>query len=166
VTKGVRHRFGSSRRDAVEQLETAMKVRRATHADAPAMALLLAQLGYPSSADMIPERLAAIEREGGVVFVASADDRMVGLASASRHATLHAGAQVAYITALVTADDARGQGVGRSLVATIERWARENGCTRLSVTSAEHRAGAHEFYPRIGMPYNGRRFSKLLDAES
>jgi len=131
------------------------------------MALLLAQLGYPSSADVIPTRLAAIEREGGVAFVASsAEDRILGLATASRHATLHAGAQVAYITALVTADDARGHGVGRSLVTAIEQWARENGCTRLSVTSAEHRAGAHEFYPRIGMPYNGRRFSKLLDAES
>ena len=131
------------------------------------MALLLAQLGYPSSADVIPNRLEAIEREGGIAFVASnADDRIFGLASASRHATLHAGAQVAYITALVTADDARGQGVGRSLVAAIEQWARENGCTRLSVTSAEHRADAHQFYPRCGMPYNGRRFSKQLDAES
>jgi GNAT superfamily N-acetyltransferase len=131
------------------------------------MASLLTQLGYPSSAVVIPNRLEAIEREGGIAFVAcSADDRILGLASASRHATLHAGAQVAYITALVTAEDARGQGVGRSLVATIEQWAREAGCTRLSVTSAEHRAGAHAFYPRCGMPYNGRRFSKLLDAES
>jgi len=144
-----------------------VKVRRATHTDAASIALLLGQLGYPSSADVIPTRLVAIEREGGVAFVASsAEDRILGLATASRHATLHAGAQVAYITALVTADDARGQGVGRSLVTAIEQWARENGCTRLSVTSAEHRAGAHEFYPRIGMPYNGRRFSKLLDAES
>ena len=114
----------------------------------------------------MPDRLEAIEREGGVAFVACGDDeRVLGLASASRHATLHAGAQVAYITALVTADASRGQGVGRSLVGTIEQWARENGCTRLSVTSAEHRADAHQFYPRCGMPYNGRRFSKVLDVE-
>ena len=140
--------------------------RRATPADAPDVANLLAQLGYPSSADVIPDRLAAIEREGGAVFVVTnADDRILGLASASRHATLHAGAQVAYITALVTSDDVRGQGVGRAMVAAIEQWAREAGCTRLSVTSAEHRADAHKFYPRCGMPYNGRRFSKQLDAE-
>ena len=145
---------------------SAKGVRRATPADAPDVANLLAQLGYPSSADVIPDRLAAIEREGGAVFVVTnADDRILGLASASRHATLHAGAQVAYITALVTSDDARGQGVGRAMVAAIEQWAREAGCTRLSVTSAEHRADAHEFYPRCGMPYNGRRFSKQLDAE-
>jgi GNAT superfamily N-acetyltransferase len=129
------------------------------------MALLLAQLGYPTSADEIPERIEAIEREGGVAFLAcSIDGRILGLASAARHATLHAGAQVAYITALVTSDDARGQGVGRAMVASVEQWARECGCTRLSVTSAEHRADAHAFYPRCGLPYNGRRFSKQLDA--
>jgi GNAT superfamily N-acetyltransferase len=143
-----------------------MKVRRATPSDAPTMASLLAQLGYPSSADELPARLEAIEREGGVVFVASgADDRIVGLSSAARHATLHAGAQVAYITALVTSDDARGQGVGRAMVSAIEEWARQCGCTRLSVTSAERRADAHAFYPRCGLPYSGRRFSRQLDAE-
>jgi GNAT superfamily N-acetyltransferase len=131
------------------------------------MAALLGQLGYPSTADVIPGRLEAIEREGGVVYLAiAANERILGLASAARLATLHAGAQVAYITALVTADDARGQGVGRAMVATIEQWAKDCGCTRLSVTSAEHRADAHAFYPRCGMPYNGRRFSKQLDAES
>ncbi|MEO8334810.1 MAG: GNAT family N-acetyltransferase [bacterium] len=144
-----------------------MNVRHATPTDAPTMAGLLAQLGYQSAEDALPARLAAIEREGGAVFVASMpDDRIVGLASAARHATLHAGASVAYITALVIADEARGQGVGRSLVATVERWSRENGCTRLSVTSAEHRQGAHAFYPAIGLPYSGRRYSKQLDADA
>jgi GNAT superfamily N-acetyltransferase len=131
------------------------------------MADLLSQLGYSTSPELIPARLEAIEREGGAVFVACrTDESIVGLASAARHATLHAGASVAYITALVTSDQARGQGVGRSLVVTVERWAREHGCTRLSVTSAEHRADAHVFYPRCGMPYNGRRFSRQLDADA
>lgn len=142
-------------------------VRLATNADAAPMAALLGQLGYPSSADVIPARLAAITGEGGTAFVATGTgDRVVGLASAARHATLHAGAQVAYITALVTSADARGQGVGRAMVATIEQWARDCGCSRLSVTSAEHRADAHAFYPRCGMPYNGRRFSRQLDADA
>jgi hypothetical protein len=29
----------------------------------------------------------------------------------------------------------------------------------LLVTSAEHRAAAHAFYPACGMPYTGRRFA-------
>jgi GNAT superfamily N-acetyltransferase len=140
-------------------------IRRATAADAPAMAPLLAQLGYPTTADVLPHRLAAIEGEGGVAFVAvGGSQQIVGLVSGARHATLHAGERVAYITALVTAAEARGQGVGRALVAAIEHWARASGCTRLSVTSAEYRADAHAFYPRCGFPYSGRRFTKSLDA--
>jgi GNAT superfamily N-acetyltransferase len=53
--------------------------------------------------------------------------------------------------------------VGRALVNAIEQWARERGADRLSVTSAEHRSGAHAFYPACGFPYTGRRFSKSLD---
>jgi GNAT superfamily N-acetyltransferase len=140
-------------------------IGRATASDAAAMAPLLTQLGYPTAVEVVPHRLAAIEREGGVAFIARDDSgKVVGLISGARHATLHAGDRVAYITALVTDAEARGQGVGRALVAAIEQWARESGCTRLSVTSAEHRADAHAFYPRCGFPYSGRRFSKLIEA--
>ena len=129
------------------------------------MASLLAQLGYPTVAEELPSRMAAIEGEGGVTFVARDEsEQIVGLASGARVATLHADGHVAYITALVTAEEARGHGVGRALVAAVENWAREHGCTRLSVTSAEHRADAHAFYPRCGLPYSGRRFSRRIDA--
>jgi GNAT superfamily N-acetyltransferase len=138
-------------------------VRRARPADAPAMARLLAQLGYPMSAELVPGRLAAVEGDGGVAFVAQDEKvQIVGLASGTCYATLHGGGRVAYITALVTAEDARGRGVGRALVAAIESWAVGLGCTRLAVTSAERRADAHAFYPRCGLPCTGRRFSKQL----
>ena len=128
------------------------------------MASLLGQLGYPTSADDLPQRLSAIEAAGGIAFVALDDaGQIVGLASGAHQATLHADGRVAYITALVTAAEARGRGVGRSLVDAIVLWAQENGCTRLSVTSAEHRADAHAFYPRCGLPYSGRRFTRMID---
>jgi GNAT superfamily N-acetyltransferase len=92
----------------------------------------------------------------------SEDDVAIGLACVTAHATIHAVAPVGYITALVTTSAARGTGVGRALVTAAETWAREQGCVRLSVTSAEHRADAHAFYPRCGMPYSGRRFSKTI----
>jgi GNAT superfamily N-acetyltransferase len=140
-----------------------MRIRSATGEDAEVMALLLAELGYPTSASALPERLRAVESEGGAVFLAvNSDGVALGLTSVARHATIHADAPVAYITALVTGAAARGQGIGRAMVAAAEQWAREQGCVRLSVTSAEHRADAHAFYPRCGMPYSGKRFSKTL----
>jgi len=139
-----------------------IEIRPAAAADAQAMAHLLTQLGYPATAADMPDRLQQVEREGGIAVIAADDAGPLGLASAVRHPTLHAGGYVAYITALVTTEEARGRGVGRALVAAVEKWAREQGCARLSVTSAEHRADAHAFYPRCGMPYTGRRFSKTI----
>ena len=138
------------------------QIRSATADDAVAVATLLAQLGYPTSADAVPARLFAVARDGGTVFLASGSDGPLGLAALTSHAAIHAAAPVAYITALVVGEQARGQGVGRALVAAAERWARARGCVRLSVTSAERRADAHAFYPACGMPYTGRRFSKAL----
>ena len=140
-----------------------MRIRSATGEDAEVMALLLSELGYPTSASALPERLRAVESEGGTVFLAvNSNGVALGLASVASHSTIHADAPVAYITALVTGGAARGQGIGRAMVSAAEQWAREKGCVRLSVTSAEHRADAHAFYPRCGMPYSGRRFSKAL----
>jgi GNAT superfamily N-acetyltransferase len=137
--------------------------RVATPQDAPAIADLLGQLGYPTSAESVPARLAALNAQGGVVIVAVAEQaRVVGFASGARHATIHADGEVAYVTALVTDAKARRQGVGRALLAALEQWALMHGCSRLSVTSAEHRADAHAFYPRCGFPYTGRRFTKRL----
>jgi GNAT superfamily N-acetyltransferase len=52
--------------------------------------------------------------------------------------------------------------VGRELVAALEALARSHDCVRISVTSAEHRDGAHAFYQRLGYDYTGRRFAKKL----
>ena len=139
------------------------RVRPATADDAPAVAALLAQLGYDTPADAVPPRLYAVSREGGTVFIAEGEEGPLGLAALTSHAAIHSAAPVGYITALVVAEQARGKGVGRALVDAAERWARARGCARLSVTSAERRDDAHEFYPACGLPYTGRRFSKSLD---
>jgi GNAT superfamily N-acetyltransferase len=145
-----------------------LTIRPAVPADASPLATLLAQLGYEAGAANIPARLDALRNDGGVALVAVTEDgRVVGAASAAKHATLHADHPTGYITALVTDETVRRQGVGRQLVAALEQWARDAGCHRLAVTSAERRADAHAFYPSCGFPYTGRRFTKtLLDPRS
>jgi GNAT superfamily N-acetyltransferase len=141
-------------------------VRSASPADAFMIAPLLEQLGYTTSPDDVPRRIAGVHNGGGIVLVALDDkDRVVGVASATSYSTLHVDGGVAYITALVTDAKSRGRGVGRALVGAIERWARDRGAARLSVTSAERRSDAHAFYPACGFPYTGRRFSKNLNAD-
>lgn len=143
---------------------TGVRVRPATDADSPVLARLLGELGYPAPAAAMTGRLRAMRDDASEAVVAVGDDDVpVGMACMTTLRALHADAPTGYITALVTSSTARGTGVGRALVAAAESWARARGCTKLSVTSAEHRADAHAFYPRCGMPYTGRRFSKPLD---
>lgn len=139
-----------------------LTLRRATAGDAAAIASLLEALGYPVEPTDVPRRLAAVEADGGVAMLVVDGDLALGLVAVSAYAVLHAPGPVGYIGALVVAPDARGRGVGRLLVSAAEEWARGRGCVRLSLTSAEHRTDAHQFYPRCGLPYTGRRYSRTL----
>ena len=146
--------------------DDAIILRAAVASDAPDIALLLTELGHPAGCAEIPDRLVAIHAEGGALVLATdARGAVLGLISMARHAVPHWPGPVGYITALVTAGSARRRGVGQRLVAHAKEWARENGCVRLTVTSAEHRADAHAFYPACGMPCTGRRFSSAIDAK-
>jgi GNAT superfamily N-acetyltransferase len=135
-------------------------LRPATASDAAAVADLLTELGHETTGDEVVERLPAVTAEGGAVMLACVNGGPpVAVMCLARITVLHAGGAVAYITALVTTKQWQGRGIGRELVSAAFRWAEEHRCVRLSVTSAEHRADAHAFYPRCGLPYTGRRFA-------
>ena len=137
-----------------------IQLRDATADDANDIAALLGELGYPTSPHEVPSRLQAMTNEGGKIVIAvDSTGATLGLMALSRHFALHSSAPVAYITALVTAQSARRRGVGRMLVEAAKKWARESGCNRLTLTSAEQRSDSHVFYPSCGLPYTGRRFA-------
>ena len=144
-------------------------VRTASLDDAPALASLLAELGYPSEIEHVRARLARVLRADGesgtdAVFIATGADLggALGFLSVHRFAALHDDADVALITALVVAERARGLGVGRRLVDHAVDTARRWGCGRLIVTTHVRRAGAHAFYERIGFELTGRRYVRGL----
>jgi GNAT superfamily N-acetyltransferase len=141
-----------------------LTVRPAADADAAALSVLLHELGYDVGAGEIPRRLAAMRAEGSAAMIATdaPTGAALGLICVASFTALHTAGRVGYITALVTSAGARRRGVGRLLVEHAKAWATARGCIRLSVTSAEHRADAHAFYPACGLPYTGRRFAAAL----
>ncbi len=143
-------------------------VRDAVAPDAEVIAGLIGELGYPTTADAITERSATLTAHGlGRVIVAEERGRIVGVATLSTIHTLHRpGGGVCRITALVVSGDARGLGVGRSLVYEIERHAAATGCARVEVTSAQQRTDAHQFYWRLGYRETPKRFVKDLPTPS
>ena len=141
----------------------AIILRSASARDAAVIASHLRELGYPTDVSDIPARLDGIRGEGGEILLASDEKGAeLGLMSLARHSVLHGPGPVAYITALVTSESARRKGVGRKLVEAATQWAKDQGCVRITVTSAEHRADAHSFYPSCGLPYTGRRFGSTI----
>ena len=138
-------------------------IRQATPDGARPIAAMLVELGYTAAPESIPDRLAQMEADGSAVaLVAARGDQVLGAATLHLLHTLHAVEQVAQLTLLIVAAKARGPGVGRRLVSAVEGYARSRGCARIVVTTAEHRAGAHAFYSRLGYEYTGRRYAKPL----
>lgn len=138
-------------------------IRPATSSDAGAIARLLAQLGYPTKSADVPERLERLMVDDrAVILLAERDTQVVGLATVHILSVMNRQGDVAWLTALVVDEPARGTGVGRALVEAVEQFARQSGCERLAVTTQEHRTGAHRFYLRVGLEPAGRRFAKML----
>jgi GNAT superfamily N-acetyltransferase len=145
-----------------------VRIRPASADDVPAIASLLGQLGYPTSADRLRARMQRLAVDGprarDALLVAT-DERgpdPVGVLALHRFAALHDDADVALIMALVVGEQARGLGVGRQLVDAAADTARRWGCTRMLVTTHLRRDDAHAFYERIGFEFTGRRYVKSL----
>jgi len=138
-------------------------LRHAEPQDAPALSELLGELGYPAAPEEIPARLGALEEHwGAIAFVAETEGRVVGVITCHVFPAIHSTPPVAWLTALVVSSAVRGRGIGRQLVARVERWAAERGAAKISLTSGLHRKEAHKFYESIGYAHSGVRLTKTL----
>jgi GNAT superfamily N-acetyltransferase len=99
---------------------------------------------------------AAGRWQGGTaaVFLAEDDGRAVGTATG---ASYDAAPGEAHVYAMWVAPDARGAGVGRALLDSVEAWARDRGCGRLALTVTETNAAARTFYDACGFVEMGDR---------
>ena len=64
--------------------------------------------------------------------------------------------------AFAVSPEHRGRGVGRALISAAEDRAEQRGAKDTMLTTHKRRAGAHEFYRRIGYEATGYRFYKEL----
>ena len=138
-----------------------LEIRAAVESDADALALLVAQLGYPTESSAVKARLAEIFRIGDSVLVAAHEAEIVGLIVLHRTRFLHRPPD-GRISTLVVLDSYRSRGIGANLVKAAERIFREWGCTRIEVTSGVERNFAHKFYIREGYIDRPKRFIKSM----
>src|SRR5262252_5138644 len=96
-------------------------IRDARDADAQAIAALLTQLGYPSDADAVEERLDRVWVVGDRVIVAEVEGDVVGVVHLQVTPALERERPAGKIGALVVDEGHRGQGIGRALFAAVEQ---------------------------------------------
>src|SRR5579871_769056 len=129
---------------------TTMEIREATENDAPAITRLAEELGYPTTLEQIRERLASLNADRHVVFVAvDAAGEVVGWIQVFEVRNLIAGTR-AEINGLIVSSAKRSAGTGLQLLEQGERWARQKGLRTIGVQSNIVRERAHVFYLRHG----------------
>jgi GNAT superfamily N-acetyltransferase len=129
----------------------------AAPADAPVLAELSAQLGYPAAPAELAARLADLgARADHRVWVARSGETVVGWLHAFVARYLVDDPFVE-IGGLVVAEGERGHGIGPRLVDEACAWARAQGLARVGVHSNVLRADAHRFYERIGFVLEKRQ---------
>jgi GNAT superfamily N-acetyltransferase len=141
-----------------------MLIREITGSDARAAAALSEELGYPASVEDMKQRIESLGTLDRVVYVACLGGEVVGWidVGVTRHLQSEPYAEIG---GLVVSNEARSGGIGRSLVARAEQWARERGLKKVVVRSQIAREGAHRFYMREGYERTKTSavFTKKLD---
>lgn len=143
-------------------MEIQIVIRDARLEDAEVLSGLLDELGRPTPAVTIVERMKTLDEIGNRVLVAELNGDVVGLLTLHQTPNLHAGPD-GRITALVVSSQARNLGIATRLVRAAEAICREWQCHRMEVMSAIERLGAHQFYEHLGYRETRKRFRKELD---
>lgn len=119
--------------------------------DAAAVTDLSCQLGYPTTVALVRDRFGAIadRRDAGLFVAQDAADRVIGWVHIYGTYLLESEPH-AEIGGLVVAEEARGRGVGRALVAAAEAWAERHGYGTVRVRSNVARVHARGFYEHLG----------------
>jgi GNAT superfamily N-acetyltransferase len=77
------------------------------------------------------------------------DGRLAGIAHFLVHASTTS-SDLCYLQDLFTDPEARGRGIGGSLIEAVSAWARERGCGRLYWHTQQHNDTARRLYDRLG----------------
>jgi len=150
--------------EAVSQANSQTRIRSARASDAPRLAELAGELGYPTTTQEMKARLATLRPSSAhAVFVAETAGGAIGWVHVSRNYLLDVPVR-AEINGLIVSSAARSQGAGKLLMQAAEAWARKRKCTGINVRSNVIRERAHAFYLREGYEHykTQKAFRKVL----
>jgi GNAT superfamily N-acetyltransferase len=138
-------------------------IREASLDDAAAVAVLLGELGYPTSTDQAAERIERIAADPSTwVIVAEVESELAGLGALHVQNLVERDEPGCEVAGLVVGQRFRRQGIGELLMQALEDEARRRGGKFMVLNTAHRRADAHAFYEALGYEHTGRRYAKQL----
>ena len=136
-------------------------IRLLNAADLPAAYPVMAQLRPHLSQDQFITQCAIQFAEGYLLAGLERDGELRALAGFRIHHKLVKG-KTLYVDDLVTDSDSRSAGHGAALVAWLQAYGRQQGCTLLSLDSGVQRFAAHRFYLRERFDISCHHFTQDL----
>ncbi len=146
-------------------LKKHVTIRDAQERDIEELALLMTDLGYPTSVADMQTRFRNIAQHPDYwTVVARAGDEIVGMAGLSKGIYYEMNGMYMRILAFVVKQNSRKMGVGRMLIAASEALAVEQGLKKIIVHSGnrDERQAAHAFYQKMGYEVKSSGFVKEL----
>jgi N-acetylglutamate synthase-like GNAT family acetyltransferase len=128
-------------------------IREACLSDSAAIADLMGQLGYPTTAEIMSDRIKLYQQDRlHKALVAELEGVVIGCVALAISERFHRVGRTMRIMGLIVDAEHRRQGAGKLLMESAEKFAQENNCDVIELTSGMHRdaLGSHDFYKRLG----------------
>ena len=141
-----------------------IKIRKVEIGDADAIRDISAEgLGYSCDLTLVQKKIAALNASREAVFVAVADNSVIGYIHIERYDVLYF-ETMANVLGLSVFKAYHKMGVGKALLFAAEDWARQNNIKMMRLNSGMNRTDAHGFYKHFGYvsEKDQKRFVKTL----
>ncbi len=135
-------------------IETDIALRPATLADAPRIAALFTEEGYPAGASAIESALGRFNTDDSTVIVADHDGEILGFIALHVVPRFEHDESFVRIVALVVDSTVRERGIGRVLMAEAERIGEARQAAFVEITAGHHRPAARHLYESLGYDAN------------
>ncbi|MBM6618514.1 GNAT family N-acetyltransferase [Bacillus sp. RD4P76] len=138
-----------------------MEIRNSTKDDVAELALLMGQLGYPTTNEEMEVQL----RGNSNTLVAIIDGKVVGMIGLVSSYYYEMNGSYVRVVAFVVDTDYRSNGIGKELLRAAEKWAISIGSSGIGLNSGNppERKEAHSFYRKMGFIEKSIGFAKTLE---